>query len=720
MTLFLAVYAWRHRGTAGAPAFAGLMLVLTVWLAPDVLRQLSMSEEFIFWNRMRSIGIATTPVFFFTFVLQSHGYERWFTRSRIAALFVVPLLTQVFNWVPVLQPLFLVERGVLPPGELPSIAMFIRGPWFWVHTVYSYTLLLIGFFLAVIMAIRSYHLYRMQAIAILIACAVPLTINVLYTFEIWPSAQEWFPLSLAFAGVIFGWTAFRHHFLDVAPVARNTLVDMMNDGMLVVDVQGRVVDINPVMQRLLSAGTVDEQVIGLPAAQLLSPWPEVVAALAAGAEARLETIREGPEQRWYFIEQYRKDGSTVWVEISMKTMRDDEGNLTGFIGVSRDITERKRVQDELRESEERYRRLVDMSPEPIVVHHSGKVLYVNAACVKVIGASRPEELVGQPITTFVHPDFHALIDQRLRRLYQESQTTEFVECRFLKLDGQPLDVNMGSVLTVYEGKMAVQTVFQDITARKQMEQELLTAKEAAEEATRAKSEFLARMSHEIRTPMNAIIGLSQLALQTELTVKQEDYVSKTLASARNLLGIINDILENIANQVAVHASEKGLEFLFSIVPDVPLALVGDPLRLGQVLLNLASNAVKFTAAGEVVIRTELVSVDDGHALLRFGVRDTGIGLTPEQIASLFQPFAQADSSTTRKYGGTGLGLVICRRLVDMMDGEIGVESKVGEGSTFWFTARFGCQIRADHPARSASLAGSGGGQQRDGVPDLAL
>jgi len=216
--------------------------------------------------------------------------------------------------------------------------------------------------------------------------------------------------------------------------------------------------------------------------------------------------------------------------------------------------------------------------------------------------------------------------------------------------------------------------------------------------------------------------MSHLALQTELTVKQEDYVSKILASARNLLGIINDILdfskieagrlelevapfnlddvlENVANQVAIHASEKGLEFLFSIAPEVPLALAGDPLRLGQILLNLASNAIKFTAAGEIVITTELVSVEDERALLRFAVRDTGIGLTPEQVASLFQPFAQADSSTTRKYGGTGLGLAICRRLVEMMGGEIGVESQVGQGSTFWFTARFGCQAQVERPER---------------------
>jgi signal transduction histidine kinase/DNA-binding response OmpR family regulator/HPt (histidine-containing phosphotransfer) domain-containing protein len=256
-------------------------------------------------------------------------------------------------------------------------------------------------------------------------------------------------------------------------------------------------------------------------------------------------------------------------------------------------------------------------------------------------------------------------------------------------------------------KSALNTLIQGIKADYEEEQEKVNA------ATRAKSDFLARMSHEIRTPMNAIIGLSHLALRTELSPKQEDYVGKILSSSQSLLGIINDILDfskieagklslesvpfrldevldNVANQVALRAAEKGLEFLLSIEPDVPLGLCGDPLRLGQVLLNLASNAIKFTQAGEVVITVSagssaLSETAGGAASLRFSVRDTGIGLSPEQRARLFQSFSQADGSTTRKYGGTGLGLVICQRLAQMMGGDIGVDSVEGLGSTFWFT-----------------------------------
>jgi two-component system sensor histidine kinase/response regulator len=386
---------------------------------------------------------------------------------------------------------------------------------------------------------------------------------------------------------------------------------------------------------------------------------------------------------------------------------------------TRKLLEHTREQAEaIAAVEERSRLILASAGEGICgLNIDGLMSFVNPAGSKMLGY-KPEELVGQLMHAQIHyarPDGTRYPREECKMyLASRDGIPRVVSDEVLwRKDGTDVPVEY-TATPILKGDKVVGSVvsFRDITERIRAEAEILAAKEVAEKATRVKSEFLANMSHEIRTPMNAIIGMTHLALKTDLSPKQAGYLNKVKSAAQSLLGIINDILDfskieagkldmektdfqlenvldNLSSIVSQKAYEKNLEFLISAQHDMPTNLVGDPLRLGQILINLVNNAIKFTEHGEVLVTVILEEQFTDTAKLKFAVRDSGIGMTAEQSARLFQAFSQADTSTTRKYGGTGLGLSICKRLVEMMDGSIGVESEPGLGSEFYFTARFG-------------------------------
>ena len=372
-------------------------------------------------------------------------------------------------------------------------------------------------------------------------------------------------------------------------------------------------------------------------------------------------------------------------------------------------------QQELAAARDDLQTIFDAAAVGIILAKDRQLVRCNPKSAAMLGYDSPEDLNGQSarIMYLSDADFQEQGDVLIAQLLKTGSA--FSEAQMVRKDGSTFWASVNARLLTDGPMRGMMLAFiEDVSLKHAASEALVQAKAAAESATRSKSDFLANMSHEIRTPMNAIIGMSHLALQTDLDKKQRNYIQKVHRSAESLLGIINDILDfskieagkmglesvdfnlddvmdNLANLVGMKTEEKGLELLFSIAPDVPTHLVGDPLRLGQVLINLGNNAAKFTQHGEIIIGMQKVADTAEGVCLHFWVRDTGIGLTPEQCAQLFQSFSQADASTTRKYGGTGLGLAISKSLVEAMQGKIWVESVFGQGSTFHFHACFKVQ-----------------------------
>jgi PAS domain S-box-containing protein len=426
------------------------------------------------------------------------------------------------------------------------------------------------------------------------------------------------------------------------------------------------------------------------------------------------------------VKNRRKDGSYYWVDSTVVPFMDEDGKPLRYVSIRTDITLRKELDMHINKQHLFYERLSETLGEGLYVQDAqGLCIYMNSEAEKLLGWKR-EEFLGKPVHDTIHLQtasggkLHAH-DCPILLNVMASGESRMDDQVFVRKDGSVFPVALVSK-AAYSAQGEIESMvvaFEDITARKETEIALLLAKDAAEQASKVKGDFLANMSHEIRTPMNGIIGMTELTLDTELTNEQREYLDLVKSSADSLLNIVNDILDfskiesgkmdieliefslekmlrETTKSLAIRAHQKHLELLLNVESNVPDRLLGDPGRLRQVILNLVGNAIKFTETGEIEVAVHLIETAQNEMVtVGFSVRDTGIGIPSDKFKTIFESFSQADTSTTRRYGGTGLGLTISANIIKLMGGQLDLDSEVGKGSTFYFNLEMPIGLSAD-------------------------
>ena len=481
-----------------------------------------------------------------------------------------------------------------------------------------------------------------------------------------------------------------------------------------------------VMNKITPADISDPQEL-IARAEALSV--ELGTPITPGFEALVFKASRGIEDI-YELTYIRKDGTRFPAVVSVTALRDAQDTIIGYLLIGTDNTARKQVEEEQKKSDQRLRdqqfytrSLIESNIDAIMTTDPfGIITDINKQMEALTGSTR-DELIGAPFKDYFTDPERA--EAGIKRVLREKSITDY-ELTACARDGKQTVVSYNAT-TFYDRNRKLEGVFaaaRDVTERKRVEAELQQAKAVAESASRTKSDFLASMSHEIRTPMNAIMGISDLLAKTALTPEQDKFVQVFRRAGDNLLNLINDILdlskveasqleleqtgfsladhlEKVMEMVAPRAHEKGLALVCEIAPDVDTDLIGDPTRLRQVLLNLLGNAIKFTNSGQVSLRVDRDPDSSVPTALRFTVSDTGIGIAAEKLGQVFERFTQADSSTTRRFGGSGLGLTISKRLVELMGGRIWVDSEIGRGSVFAFAVPFEIWAVANRPVAAA-------------------
>ncbi len=786
----LVVLGWSRRRFA----FSGPFIVgaggLTIWSLGYALELAAVEFSFKYFGTLiKYIGVIIVPSAFFACSLIYVGKKERLNPRLLIFLSIEPAVALALTWTNEYHGLMWTTIWEEPVGAF-EVLVKRHGIFFWVNIFYCYTLVLLASYLLLQSTFRRAALYRGQTFAALIALVAPLVGNILYLCRLnFFHPFDLTPFSFLLTGIALAVAAFHYRFLDIVPVARNTILTNMKTGCIVLDTSDHVVELNPAAKKLAGGNTGES--IGKPVSQVFSDWPNVFGQFSAAGLNGF--FCPGPKGRYYDIQSTPLQNSRketigrvlvlhdvterVWAEQELqKSYTELEKHVSERTSELRlmnqrlieEVQERTRAQAVLQESEERYRQLVEQPFDGICVQHENVIVYINSTGVKLLGGERPEEIVGRSILDILHPDYRGPAQPGIDPTIPPGITPPTGEEKFIRLDGKEIDVEVSKTSLMYRGALSTLLIFRDITGRKiaeaeirkakdeleirvqertaalekanrdlqreisereRMEEELWNAKEIAEAANRAKSEFLANMSHELRTPLNHILGFTQLVADKEcgdLNETQVEYLTDVLQSSGHLMSLINDILDLSKVEAGKLDLELGqvslrdiLEGSPSIVQEkarkhrisfsldfkgIPEFIIGDERKLKQVMYNLLSNALKFTPEGGRIsiyaarragvngggkgperIEGEIPSSDRDGDFVEIAVSDTGIGIQQENLESIFAPFEQVDSSVNRRFQGTGLGLTLTRRLVELHGGRIWAESEgLGKGSTFRF------------------------------------
>jgi PAS domain S-box-containing protein len=569
------VFAWRHRHAPGATPFAALMSAITLWSLAYTLELSSLSlRAKILWSNVNFLAIVTVPVAWLVLALQYTGRGQWLTRRKLILLMIIPLLITITIWTNNLHHLFRSTPTLDTSGAYPMLDPAYGGA-FWAHTVYSYLLLLIGTILLILAFVHSPRLYRRQETFMLIGALAPWIINVVFILGWSPFGQlDLTPFAFTLTGLSMGLGLFRFQLLDTMPVAPDTIIKSMSDGVIVLDAEDQIVELNPVAEGILTCTAAE--VVGQPAQQVLSRWPDLVERYRGLPETHTEiAVGEGVVRRYF--------------DLRISPLRDWRRHLIG--------------------------RLI---------------------------------------------------------------------------------------------------VLRDVTRRKEMEEELHRAKEAAEAANQAKNEFISVVTHELRSPLSSVlgsIGLLEDGAAGPVSEDQLKFLNIIAANSQRMAALASDladvsriesgqlqlelkavsiaeVVKEVERSIRLQVKKKGQTLVIQVPNDLP-PVWGDHIRLGQILTNLVTNAHKFTPeGGKVAIRAEVTastSDPQGVKVAHIAVEDNGVGIKAQEMNKLFQKFSRVGDKNTRRIPGTGLGLSIAKNLVEMQGGRIWCESNFGRGSTFHFT-----------------------------------